>query len=207
MRRVSYSMEDVLRVYGGEPPECVLKYGNKWEGGWCSEVHENDVVIDTESGKSYFKAFLYSYPFAEKCDYREMLEKDFKFSLYNGKTSGFVPIVCSLLRAIKHLNKGSISFRMGYNGDGYVCKALIDMVDIDFLLKKQHEDYSLTAFTVEYLCLVLRKLRVCTALEPPILEKSSREEVFETVEYCRDVLLGMLSYGLAVLPLPENLEN
>lgn len=201
---VEYNMKEVFWCYGGEPPECVLNYGKECKNVWCAELHDGNVVIDTESGKSYLKAFLYSYPFADKCDFREMLKKDFKFSLYNGKTSGFVIPVRSLLGAIKHLNKGSISFRMGYSGDEYLSKALSDMIHVDFLLKKQHEDYSLTAFTLECLCHVLRELRICKALEPPILEKSSREEAFETVEYCRDVLLGMLSYWLAVLPLPEN---
>ena len=207
MDMVEYSMEDVFRCYGGEPPESVFKYADIGGNVWCNKVQDEYVVKGTPSGKLYFKAFLYSYPFAEMCDFREMLKKDFKFSLYNGKTSGFVLPVRSLLRAVKHLNKGSISFRMGCSGDEYVSKALADIVHIDFLVKKEDKDYSLTAFTLECLCHVLTKLRLCIADEPPILAEASSEEAFETVEYCRDVLLGMLSSRLAVLPLPENLEK
>ena len=209
MVTVEYRMEDVFRYYGGEPPKSVLRYCALVDSGgvWCHMVNDKDVFKDKESGKAYFKAVSYAYPFADKCDFRKMLKSDLKFSLYNGRTSGFAQPVRCLLCIVKHLNKGSISFRMGYSGEEYVRKALMDMIHLAFCLRNHSEDCCLTIFTLEGLRQVLTELRIDKAVEPPMLPKSSSEEAFEIVEYCRCVLLGMLGKGQEVLPLPENLEN
>ena len=214
MSRFIYRVKDVFGFYGKIPPECVLKYGDIKYMSWLPELSKGYVIRASESGKAYFKAFMYAYPFSDNCDLVGYTSNDvLRFHIYKCNASGYVPPIRNLLLAVKHIYSACINYWAGKHDVESLKMAVVDMIRIERYLGIQPDDYSLTIFTLLGLRhvitgLILREeawgLGGCGDYanydyydDDAYDEDEARiiDEARKIVDYCMDVLLGMLRIG------------
>lgn len=211
MSRVSYRMADVLGVYSKEPPESVLKYGDIGNMKWSKKLMAIDITEDMPKGVGYFRAYHYTYPFTLHGGYYGASTAVLKYAIYKKNTAGMEPPVRNLILAFKHLYSGAISFRMGINGAEYLKKAVGCLIRMESYLSKGPENYGLTVFALKGVRHIITGLTIREETEPECMadydDEEKAEEAEEITEYCMDVLLGMLTKGSEVMPLPEEKEK
>ena len=205
MSVVIYKAKDAFRLYGGNlAPKGVL------ESEACKMVEghilkDGDVVKDKESGKLYFRAFRYSFPFSVSCGSFDKLEFEKICSLYDKGITDFSEPARNIMSALKNLQEAQMFFRSDFGSEGVEClkSTLVCINRIVYYLKKlnveYNTDYGFSVFVLSCLSLlIINFIASVEKAEISLLDKCSM------AMYCWEVLEGVNIKWHVLLPLPEN---